>query len=159
MELLIIHGSGVFDRPKLNPSSPPNPPRPPPLPRPNPPPRLNPPRIFCVALLLGPIPDTTGTGGGVASAAIAAISSIPFFRLAPSGRSTVSTFEVEEMSFGSEISNLETVFLRSMPLRGWIWGRSGGGEKWEVRGVVEAERGGVGFWMREGEGWAEVVGV
>lgn len=41
---------------------------------------------------------------------------MPFLRDAPSGRSTVSTFEVDDIKVGSEISDLEIVFfLRSGP--------------------------------------------
>lgn len=55
-------------------------------------------KSFCVRLLRG--------GAG------ARISSMPFLRDAPGGRSTVSTVEVDDINVGSEISALETVFFR-----------------------------------------------
>ena len=60
-----------------------------------------------------------GTGGGL---------SIPFLKEAPGGRSTVSTFEVEESNAtGSEISCLLIVFLRRGTWRSVGPGGIGGG--------------------------------
>lgn len=58
------------------------------------------------------VPRRFGLIGGIGGA-----SSIPFFKEAPGGRSTVSTFEVEDISFGSEMSAFEIVILRKPPGR------------------------------------------
>lgn len=87
---------------------------------------------------------------------------MPFFSDAPSGKSMVSTLDVEEIRVGSEMSDLEIVFLRKTPAgRYWaiIWG---GGEK--VEGVVGPDSGGVMFCANGedatvGDGRAELFGV
>ena len=99
------------------------------------------PKSFRVPRRLGLI---GGIGGGW---------SMPFFREAPGGKSTVSTFEVDEIRVGSEMSDFEIVFLRSGAFGRADEGTMGeycSGEK--VAGLAEAgvplldaERGGVGL--------------
>ena len=80
-----------------------------------------------------------GTGGGL---------SMPFLKEAPGGRSTVSTFEVEESSAtGSEISCLLMVFLRRGTWRRVGPGGMGGGVGELATGVFGPEMGGVGACM------------
>ena len=80
-----------------------------------------------------------GTGGGA--------DSIPFFRDAPGGRSTVSMTDVVDKKIGSEMSALATDFLRSVPLDGIIapalaWKDCPiGVEVPETGGVLWAEKG------------------
>jgi len=79
-----------------------------------------------------------GTGGG---------SSAPFFSEAPSGKSTRSKFEVEEINIGSEISPLEIVFFRNALFVLWFakgsGGAEGGAEKDCWSGVLAPDSGGV----------------
>lgn len=63
--------------------------------------------------LRGLIAGTGGVGG------------IPFFSDAPGGRSTVSTLDVDETNVGSEMSALETVFLRRIAPLGLPTGTCG----------------------------------
>lgn len=83
---------------------------------------------------------TGGRGGGV--------SSMPFFKEAPSGKSTVPTCDVEERSAtGSEISFLLTVFFRRGTERSGGPAGIGGGVGELATGVFGPEIGGVGTCM------------
>ena len=83
---------------------------------------------------------TGGRGGGM--------SSMPFFKEAPTGKSTVPTCDVEERSAtGSEISCLLTVFLRRGTERSGGPAGSGGGVGELATGVFGPEIGGVGTCM------------
>jgi len=114
----VLHGSGVFDRPTSTWLSDSERPRP---------------KSFRVARRRG---LTGGKGDGLF---------MPFLRDAPGGKSTVSTLEVEESSaIGSEISDLEIVFLRSGPRERSVGpGGISGGVNFEPTGVFAPERGGV----------------
>lgn len=83
---------------------------------------------------------TGGRGGGLLS--------MPFFREAPTGRSTVPTCDVEERSAtGSEISCLLIVFLRRGTERSGGPAGIGGGVGEAATGVFGPEMGGVGTCM------------
>jgi hypothetical protein len=83
---------------------------------------------------------TGGRGGGLLS--------MPFFKEAPTGKSTVPTCDVEERSAtGSEISYLLTVFLRRGTVRSGGPAGIGGGVGEVATGVFGPEMGGVGTCM------------
>jgi hypothetical protein len=74
--------------------------------------------------------------------------SMPFFKEAPAGKSTVSTFDVEDSSAtGSEISCLLMAFLRRGTVRSDGPGGIGGGVGELATGVLGPETGGVGTCM------------
>ena len=80
-----------------------------------------------------------GTGGGDVD------ESMPFFKDALAGKSTVSMVDVDDMNVGSEIEAFETVFLRRTPVRGWNTGMFGCGAEFGPCGVFAPDVGGVGI--------------